>query len=425
MYTRSVPNRRMARELWLVDSVPVSQVSRLCGLTNSRTGTSLPGYRELIRNGSDATTDYDLDLYSNVSLEPGHASMTISYSGYPQGSETRAYKGVLNLPPGDPWALEHLSTNLPELDAKALTRLHAGLRAQRSHTNAMVSLGELGEAVRMIRKPAEALRSGALKLSRLLTKRRKQIGHGRAVADEWFNIVAGSILEVNFGWAATLADVRQTSEALARYHYGFPVRDRHVGSAKLEIAQVTSNLEQVSKTYPGSSMLTHVHRTTNTIGRVQYIAGTQLSQTASSSFERLRNVLGFTPENLLPTLYNLTPWSWLVDYFSNLGDLVSCFSTDTSDVLWVNRTTTQRSTFKCHSGATTFANQQLYIDPTILRAYSGDFGRWSVDRTTMSRRRLSGVPVPPILFSLPGSSGNQWWNIAAVLKGFFDFRPRL
>lgn len=420
MYTRVTDHQRVAGHKAYVDDLLIDDTSRVCTLTSIKSGQSNPGYRDKIAAGVQAGSEYKLDVYSNVSLERGQASLTLSYSGAPQGRETRTFDGVLRVPSGNKWDFPHpVFYSSTELDALAITRLHNQLRNQRSHTNAMVTLGELGEAVRMIRRPAEALRVGALGLARQLTKRRKEPGHARRTAEEWRKIVAGTILEVNFGWAPTLADVRGTAEAVARFHYPPVVTDRHRGTAKLAGSGVSSNLEQVAPTYPLSLMLAQVEQTWKSEVIYSYVSGSRLQQTASSSFERLRTVLGFTPENLLPTLYNLTPWSWLVDYFSNLGDVVSCFSTDTSDVNWLVRTVTQKTTRRVASRRTADWVQALYLDPTILRAYSGHFGAYEVTRTTVSRTLPNGVPMPTLQFSLPGSSGTKWWNIAAVLSGLF------
>lgn len=417
MYTWTTDHRRVVGRKAYVNSTLVDDTSRVCALTSVRTGQSNPGFRDRIVAGIQAGSPYELDLYSNVSLERGQASLTLSYSGAPQGRETRTFDGILKVPSGNNWDLPHpVFYSSSELDALAITRLHSQLRNQRSHTNAMVTLGELGEAVRMIRRPAEALRVGALALCRQLTKRRKEAGHARRTAEEWRKIVAGSILEVNFGWAPTLADVRGTAEAFARFHYPPVVTDRHRGVAKLAGSGIAVNLEQVEPSYPLSLMLTQVERSWKSEVTYSYLTGSRLQQTASSSFERLRSVLGFTPENLLPTLYNLTPWSWLVDYFSNFGDLVSCFSTDTSNVSWTVRTVVQKSTHRVAARRCADWVQALYIEPSILRAYSGHFGAYEITRTSMTRTTPGGVPMPSLQFALPGSSGTKWWNLAAVLS---------
>jgi hypothetical protein len=46
---------------------------------------------------------------------------------------------------------------------------------------------------------------------------------------------------------------------------------------------------------------------------------------------RLDRLYGLRPG--VDTLYQLTPWSWLVDYFSNLGDVIENLNSLTSDGL--------------------------------------------------------------------------------------------
>jgi len=39
-----------------------------------------------------------------------------------------------------------------------------------------------------------------------------------------------------------------------------------------------------------------------------------------------RSKFGFDSQNLLPTVYNLTPYTWVVDYFTNASDFVNAFA---------------------------------------------------------------------------------------------------
>jgi hypothetical protein len=48
---------------------------------------------------------------------------------------------------------------------------------------------------------------------------------------------------------------------------------------------------------------------------------------------------GFSPEAFVPTLWELAPWSFLVDYFVNIGDILSGWSYGRTNLGWSNTTT--------------------------------------------------------------------------------------
>jgi hypothetical protein len=127
--------------------------------------------------------------------------------------------------------------------------------------------------------------------------------------------------------------------------------------------------------------------------------------------------LGLSPSNFLPTYYNLLPWSWLVDYFTNCGDIVNAIAFDPARIAWCNRTVRKTLT------TTTLAG----VNPVVNAGLSSHAGYpiASPSRTewiTKIVTRSSAMPsrIPELLFRTPNfqteGGRTRWLNIAAVIS---------
>lgn len=53
---------------------------------------------------------------------------------------------------------------------------------------------------------------------------------------------------------------------------------------------------------------------------------------------RVKKDFGIMPEKFIPTVYELVPYSWLVDYFTNIGDIVNASCVNFADLAWYSGT---------------------------------------------------------------------------------------
>lgn len=396
-----------------VDGGGSVELGGVLDFSSVRNVNKMANWKTVIANGGNAATNYSVDTYSKVDASNESFEMTYFYPGFPTQYTERFYGVARFVQP------YHLDTENEDIDSRALTKLYAALRSSRSHTNSMISLGELKETLRLLTRPADAMRSHIFRWSRSLQKQR--YSNQRRFKDphrqrlEWEKIVSGSVLELNFGLKPLLSDVKETAEAFARLSYPPPVRDRFVGTAKGEASIAKTQLEEL-RSGGGNLILLNVETKHVTVTRYTYFAGTVLEQRYRSGVERLVNVLGFTPENILPTLYNLTPWSFLVDYFTALGDVVEAISTDVSNVFRVHASILQKTSLSLKSTRTTDANLSTFISPAVLaKPTSGGFGHFSACRTTMSRTVLGSIPYPHMVLRVPPLGSSKWYNMAALV----------
>jgi len=170
---------------------------------------------------------------------------------------------------------------------------------------------------------------------------------------------AGSeFLNVEFGWLPIVDDVRSFAHAvrhadtvlkqyerdagrIVRRRYNFPQKTEQLSQTKLTLASNFYN--GVMKPGPGSPIIGAPYGDgirTHTVSRRQWFSGAFTyhlptgydSRNAMKSMaQRADKLFGIdlTPE----VLWNIAPWSWAVDWFSNTGDVISNLSDWATDGL--------------------------------------------------------------------------------------------
>jgi len=389
-------------------------------LSDVRTGTKVEHWRTAIKAGTQAGSNYSRTSYILNGSSPGFANLVTCdfiYEGQVFGPNysTEQVSGYPVISGGRVPYDHHLAWDASDVDGEALTLLYKKIRQETSHMNGLQFLGELREALRMIRKPALAIQDGLISYDRLLRKRKESVAKLRIPVSKklniWKDVIAGTWLEVSFGWKPLVQDTKDIAETIGRILLPDSGRTR-VRAYK----EKTSSLEPTAtnNSWHNSTILTVTNFTyVDAVYGVQYIVGLKMIPVGpTSAVNRMRNLSGLTLENFVPTLYELTPWSFLLDYFTNVGDIINSAFTNTANVTWQMRTTRLRTTRTCVSagGLNTGAFNPPYfnyIDSSFKTAYS------SVVKSTVSRQILTHLEIPDISFSLPGSN-YKWANIAAL-----------
>lgn len=173
--------------------------------------------------------------------------------------------------------------------------------------------------------------------------------------------LAGDYLEYNFGWVPFLSDLSKLYKTYKNYD-GILRRLRRQnnqwvrkGGIVLETGEVT-NRESIEGNAPyvwpspPSALLVYPHagkpskwgHTTLETQQSQeiwfegsfkyHIPG--FNNVGAAKFSKVRNFMQVYGLRISPSvIYNLTPWSWLADYFGNLGDVIDNVTARTMDRL--------------------------------------------------------------------------------------------
>jgi len=380
---------------------------------NSRTGYKLENWKTIIRNGDNATTPLQGKLQSfqsepcncySEAFEPGKNK----YNRYQTHGFNGLYTGYGNV--STFWA-DYFGEMESAADSLALKFLYQRLRQDQTTFRGGIFIGELREALHMIRHPAETLQRELFKYQRQLAKRRPKINNlktaKRVLADSW--------LEFSFGWRPLLADISEGITAYERLRDNSFVKRTFSATGEVEGEYLFGNAPAAA-----GQIILKTNRVTKTVVQVRYKCGSNRTLEGQQSTQGIANMLGVGWRDFVPTIWELTPWSFLVDYFVNVGEILDAATTITSDLTWVCKTVRKIRSHEINCEVDVAAHKQSAGD--LFREVGGDAGWSKESETVIKRSSLSSLPFPSFRFSVPGSP-TKWMNMAALAAGFKTLTP--
>lgn len=377
---------------------------------DSFTGVDNPRWRQQVRGMSNATTPM---TGTRRKFHPG-TGLSVAQFRDPNGNRamnTEITYGALLATDITPVSS---TTSVPEGNADIVARVkffNSIRSAQRSFQGG-VALGELAETLRMIRNPAQALRKGIDRYHADVKKRLRAQTMGRnprglsnpsrtrTVQDTW--------LEYAFGWTPLIKDIEDACKAASepvtklQFVYGFGVNPQ----------QVSVGYDNVSHPIGGMSAYWRTSDTTKTEHFVFY-GGRVFVDNQPIEGKLVR--WGFSSRDILPTVWELIPYSFLVDYFTNIGDVIDAASTCTANLrhYWRIRkwSVIQERSLRANEAFYKQAYGADYV--SAVASNDGFFNSF----TTVSRDAPSlSIGLSDLTFRCPGVSSTKWLNIAALAK---------
>lgn len=372
--------------------------------TDSHTGVDNPYWRAQIRNGGNATTAAQgqrieiSGIDGGMLLFEGKQRSSLSQPWHARRSEGYGDFFDTTIPP-DPSGI-----GTSTADSTARSDFLANCREARTEFQGGTFFGELGEAIRMVKRPAKAIRDLIDSYVRLAKKRANRYRGDKDRADK---AVARTWLEYSYGWRPLTHDVQDALDALTTLKY----RDFIVVKGKGQTS-ATAFGSEFGHAY--DLVTVNFRNRLDSIAQVRYKGAMQA--TAYDSTTRKLETWGFSPDNFIPTVYNLIPFSFLVDYFSNVGDVIDGMSLRRVNLRWGCKTVRQVNQTTPDAVRTIYPtyNDQFHKDFS-LRIFSR--GNGIRRRTRFTRSSVAGVDVSlmDITFRIPGvQDPRKWINLAAL-----------
>lgn len=368
---------------------------------NSRSGSSNPGWKQKVAQRHFVASPYSR---TSLSIESTHGSCGLYWKRKNAGKDEQCFTTFTgqNFASGQGIpSLQYSTGEKASALATAQSRLFDKLRHETSEANCMVSLGELRETIRMIKRPA----MGFVRVLDAYSRSSKSLRDESRTRRAFLRGVVPLYLEAVFGWSPLVADIGALARVAARHMIGKPALTR-ISSTVTSPQKATPPYNTVVGPFDCQFRLSSVTTAELTTSAKAYIRTTVSGPI--SSIENLRLLGGFTFENFVPTAYELIPWSFVADYVSNLGDVISAATACQKDVIGYVSSTKETSS--------RFESVQFDSSKTIASVGGFDHrpfgvGGGNVKFSLVSFQRTVGGSIPVPDFQLAVPSGMQFTNL--------------
>lgn len=355
------------------------------------TGVQNPSWWLQVRYGRNATTAAS-GTKEQLLGDPFLASMT-----YVSGTQT-----VDRLVQGDPHLVDILPPpalgDAPLLHASVanavLSRFLQKCLAEQRKLQGLVVLGELRKTIQLIRNPLKALEKATHEYVDAVRGRARRLSPRlipRMITEEY--------LSYTYGVKPLFYDIKGAYDLCIRLR-DLPelVRVRAVAQDEQLVTHTVS-----SPSYYSIPSHQENVRIVRALGKIVGAVKVQSVGPAPPLMEGL----GFQMRDFIPSVYELIPYSFLVDYFTNVGDIINCFSFCQSDLAWHSRTI--RTSCDSIVSLSPKRPETVFGVPVTAYSFLPCKARWSNISFTRDGAVLG---LPSLAFKMP--SFGQGVNIAAL-----------
>lgn len=278
-----------------------------------RNGVSLPGWRKKIAMKQSATTGYQRTVTKVHVMDPAeiYTPVVNSSCSATNWSVRKNEVFTTHIPVNALTAFPAIAAD-SVLEDQALAKIRSRINDYDSMYNAFVPLGELRELHGLIRGMAQSgLKLGgliALMLNRVHS--RKTLLHtARLASDTW--------LTWNFGLSPMVSDIKSVCESIALATTNLP---SHRENAKASKVFRSSSSTENGGSHPLPALT--IQRSFISEQTTGFFAGLSPVVKSANDYAAYSNALGINAGNLVPAIWELIPYSWLIDYFTNAGDVI-------------------------------------------------------------------------------------------------------
>jgi hypothetical protein len=279
-----------------------------------------------------------------------------------------------------------------------------------------VVMGELKKTLTMIANPSRRFRRRIDEYVWLARKRAKQAKRyatqahlsrpqerkhvERALSDTW--------LEASFGFRPLISDTKDAAEALAESINRFKGQYAPCfGYAKRE-ASISLGGDPTIVQIPVNDIRYLINREAHALAESR-LKG-QVALEFDNPLSMRMDLFGFSLSDFVPTVWELIPYSWLIDYFTNVGDVLSAWTFPMDRLKWTNQTHRLHRYLRVAGGMIP-PSSFLSSSARVVSSY-GDSLNYESNIKTVIREPVN-PSLPSLGLRLPGLS-TKWINLFAL-----------
>lgn len=397
-YWYRVDNPKTKPGDWLLASKSVVEV-------NSRTGVPNRFWRSQVSKHQSATTGLTGVRTTHQSRSAGGMLEMKGTTGLVARIAGDLAGMRDNEDPGD----SHMNTVTAR--QQATTRFNKVLARSQRQMQGAVFLGEGREALHMLRGATiqlyKHIRGDYLYALRDL---RKSIAYGRIKKPTRAQLqkrISSTWLEACFGWSPFVSDIQDAVKAWKK-----------LAEKEPDVLPVWGRSEQ-SEMFLQMPIMTRLAPVSNFqciengsyINRVNVrVDGAAIAKSQAVT-PRWQTLFGLSADQFMPTVWELLPWSFLFDYFSNIGDIIEIGCSGSASLAW-SKTVVINARIRSYA-VWHDATEQARIGAGNLDHSGG--GPWTSYWNKRSVSRSPGIDstIPELSFEIPGSP-MQFANMTAL-----------
>jgi hypothetical protein len=263
----------------------------------------------------------------------------------------------------------------------------------------------------MLRNPAKSLFESAKNDYLDAVKKRKHRN-----PKNWARGLSGAWLEWVFGVMPLVNDINDVLDSMDRFNSD-PIVSRIITAVGRQRQMLTPSSLHVWT--PDLHDLSFSGKTEQYLKQKVKLRGLYLRQRseikALTASQKLSQTFGLNAREFVPAAWELMPWSFLVDYFTNIGDILEQTFTNLENLAWCNKTTVNEGVYITTSNLDIPRTAALILSPSfsyLEKADPGNDARCLITRTGFDRNP-GGPQVASFKLEIPGSP-QKWLNIAAL-----------
>lgn len=353
-------------------------------------GQSLPNYKSIIRAGGDATTSLQAGR-NTFKYTPGYAHGTGVNGNNQTIPWSSSYQGLDFLPiGGGPAVPQDL---VLQSQAAARSRAFKKLYEFQTDFNGQIILAELNQTLALLRNPLKSMIALTTELKSLSRRSKKMVP--KEIANSW--------LAYRFGVLPLISDVASIIKLANSLDAKKKLAYRTYGMAESSTSEPWRNIINSFVTGYGTTTVKYKAETIIHFG----INLEMLTPPVSLSGRFLNTADDL--KSLPITAWEMIPWSFLVDYFVNIGDIVQAVSQGNSLLSFSSESLIRSQIIDGRVYAIQPNDERVKVMLAKPTSYS-----YNLREVTRVKGPLG---IPPVVFSLPGTKV-RLGNMAALLTKF-------